>query len=328
MEIYISKYKNLECIILENDYLKVGVLPKCGGNIYSIFDKKLKIELLWQNKKEYIIPIYGESFTRGNVSGIDEMFPSISECTYADEPWKGTKIPDHGEIWSLSFDYEISNDEVKLWTFGTKFPYKFCKIIKLLDNSINIWYEVNNFSQFDLSFIWALHPLFNGQDDIEVVLPTDVKKIINVNSDSKVLGGFGAKHRWPNIKDENNKILDLSKVPDKSSNRCEKFYIDGKINNGWCALYYQKERYAVEIKFPKEKVPYLGVWIDANGYRPKPQYNVALEPSTGQYDSLNMCQERNTCSCIKAKSNYNWWVKISTGIVKELDYENDLIVFE
>lgn len=39
----------LKCVVLENEYLKVEVLPEYGGRIYSIYDKELGIDLVMKN---------------------------------------------------------------------------------------------------------------------------------------------------------------------------------------------------------------------------------------------------------------------------------------
>jgi len=53
-------------------------------------------------------------------AGFDDMFPTINECFYEDYPWKGQKMPDHGELWSLEWKYEIKESCLALWTYGVR----------------------------------------------------------------------------------------------------------------------------------------------------------------------------------------------------------------
>ena len=42
----------------------------------------------------------------------------------------------------------------------------------------------------------------------------------------------------------------------------------------------------MKFSYPKEKVPYLGIWINNDGYYK--QRNVALEPCTAAPDAIDM----------------------------------------
>ena len=63
------------------------------------------------------------------MSGFDEVFPSIESCYYPVEPWEGVKVPDHGEVWSLPWRYEVHEDSVDLSVHGVRFPYRLQKKI-------------------------------------------------------------------------------------------------------------------------------------------------------------------------------------------------------
>ncbi len=146
----------------------------------SIIYKPLSYELLWQNPgREYKKTRYGDSYLIGELSGFDEMFPTISQCRYEDYPWAGIEIPDHGEVWSIPWDYTIEKDHVTLRVEGVRFPYTLNKTIHLDGAELRIQYQAVNHSGFDFDFIWAAHPLFNTSGDMEITVPKDMTRIVN-----------------------------------------------------------------------------------------------------------------------------------------------------
>lgn len=311
MKIYQDYYKNIKCITLENERLVIKVIPQSGGKIQSIYDKKKNKEFLYQAPgEEYIISGYDDPFEKGECSGFDEMFPSIDACLYPDKPWEDVKIPDHGEVWPLQWDHEISGHDLKLKVCGMQFPYILYKKISFTgERKIRIEYRAENLSDSDFKFLWVAHPLFNCNEYTRILMPPCVKEIFNVNRDSSVLGGYGQIHRWPQTIDLNGNIVDISKVNPRTRNKCEKYYALNKLEQGWCALHDTESGDMVEFSFPEEKVPYLGVWVTEGGFND--QYNVAMEPCTGSFDNLQVADSRGVAGVLKPNSEYCWFLEIA-----------------
>ena len=92
-------------------------------------------------------------------------------------PWKGIKIPDHGEVWSIPWDYRIENNSVLLNVYGVRFPYRLERKIEFIkESSIRISYKAINLSNFDFKFIWAAHPLFNCNENTKIIIPKSVRQ--------------------------------------------------------------------------------------------------------------------------------------------------------
>ncbi len=132
-------------------------------------------------KKEYLIQSYGETFKKsgydsnfadGDVSGFDEVFPSIERCYYPLEPWKGIQVPDHGEVWSMPWTYEVQGDIVVLSVQWCQISVSTSEENRFLrDQCFRITYKAENLSDFDFHFIWAPHMLLQCEEDTEIVLP-------------------------------------------------------------------------------------------------------------------------------------------------------------
>jgi galactose mutarotase-like enzyme len=306
-----GKYKDIPIIFLENEKLIVKIIPQVGGKIQSIFHKEKNKEYLYQAVgNKYKKPKYEMLFEKSECSGFDDMFPTITSCYYPTEPWKGIRIPDHGEVWSLPWEYEINNNIINLTVYGLRFPYKFKKEIKLINtHEIYIKYKVYNNANYNFYFIWAAHPLFNCNQNTIIILPDSAKKIINVYDKSKRLGNYGNIFPWPIVNADLNHKYNMSRIRTKSVEACEKYYVFNEIKEGWSSLYDIETKEIITLSYPIEKVPYLGIWVNEGGLLG--QYNVALEPCTGIFDRLDIAQQWNKIKVIKAKNKYEWFLKIT-----------------
>ena len=80
-----------------------------------------------------------------------------------------------------------------------------------------------------------------------------------------------------NLPLEGGGILDLTRMPPAGMG-C-KYVLSRPVSKGWCALWAPKSRYAVEITFPPDRLPFLGIWMDARAGGPE-EWQIAPEPST------------------------------------------------
>ena len=198
--VFEGAYKDVRCVVLENDLMRVIVIPEFGSKIASIIYKPLSHELLWQRQGEkYRRTKYGDPYLEGEVSGFDELFPSISRCYYESFPWQGTEIPDHGEVWSVPWKLEVQKNSLQLGCYGVRFPYRLTKKLNLTDGSLLITYCLENLSYFPLDYVWAAHPLFVAEQGMEIAVPKGMKSIINCVNTTR-LGRYGNRYSFPNGK--------------------------------------------------------------------------------------------------------------------------------
>lgn len=326
IKIYDGQYKDQKCVVLDGEKLRIKVLPDFGGKIQSIYNKEKNKEYLYQSPwEEYKKPSYDTIFEDGEFSGFDEMFPSITKCAYPSEPWKGIMVPDHGEVWSLPWDYKIEGSVILLNVYGVRFPYKLEKKIEFINNYlIRTSYRLTNLSSFNFEFIWAAHALFNCNENTRIILPKAVKKIINTVP-SKRLGGYGTIHNWPVTTTPEGIDYNMSRISPESSNLYEKYYVYGKIDEGWCALQDTKSKEVIGLSYPVDKVSSLGFWINEGGYAG--QYNAGLEPCIGALDRIDTAKQYEHVGLIKAKSEVNWFLNITfctSDTVNYIDGEGNI----
>jgi len=307
------RHKNIDAIRMESDSIALTIIPESGAKIQSIVDRNRNKEILYQSDRlDFRKAAYGDGFPLGDMSGFDEVFPSIDECYYPNGPWKGTHIPDHGEIWALPWDYRIEGDVIILSVHGVKFPYVIEKRIQFIrDNCFRLSYRVENFSPFDLNSIWCPHPFFVCEENTHVILPPSIRQVISTCPLENKLGDYGSVHNWPVTMSPDGETYDISDVLHPPyAEKCEKFYAVDCPDEGWCALQNNQSGFTVGLSYSVEQLPYLGVWEGIiNG-----SYVTALEPVTGALDRLDLSVLAGKAGVIRAKSTAEWYLNVTIGV--------------
>jgi galactose mutarotase-like enzyme len=304
-------YKDQMAIVLEGDLLKVAILPEWGSKIASLLYKPLEHELLWQNPgTSYRKTVYGDPYERGEASGFDEMFPTISRCFYERQPWSGVEMPDHGEVWSLPWDYEPVGDRVRLRVHGVRFPYQLEKEVSVEGGVVRMRYRAENLSSHDLDFIWAAHPLFNAVPGMRIVLPGDANRVVNSVPSSR-LGPYAARYDFPMARLADGSSFDLSEIPEKHAGDYQKYWFPERVTEGWCILHNPGAKLNIGMAWPPETVPYLGMWVNEGGWAD--QYNVAPEPATGGMDRVDAAGMWGMNSVLRGGETLQWWLSITVS---------------
>ncbi len=322
MEIKEGIYKNQKSYILESSKLKAELICH-GGKIVSLKDKKSGREFFWQNTKEseYKIVPNGSYYGDGEFSGFDEMFPTILECFYQGYPWNGVYLPDHGEIWSLDWDCQISKRFIEMRVDGVRLPYSFSKKISFeKEHILKIEYSVYNKSPFPIDFIWAAHPLINIEKGAEIYVPRSAKQVIVTYCPDERIGQYGESHEWPNFLMKDGNEYKANIMRENLGLHSEKYYFKNKLDEGWCALRYT-DNTVIALSFPVKQVPYLGIWVNEGGAHG--QYNFAPEPCTGILDRIDIAKMNNKISTVEAKNNYKWHLNISVDIKKSIKFVDE-----
>lgn len=317
-KIYNSKYKDQNSITLESSLIRVQIMPHIGSNMCSFFYKPKNLELLIQSlydkkNKKYKVEPYGGDLTRGEASGFDEMFPTVLGCYYESFPWEGIRIPDFGEVWSTPWEYEVEKNKLTMKVHGVRFPYQLEKTVYFTeDNILRIDYILTNFSNFNFDFLWMAHTNFILEENSEIIFPESVNSIIITANPSGRLGRYGDEHSWPSFISSDCKNIILNKVRSKMEKDWAKYYVKGKMPEGWCALKYSKSNLILALSFPVEKVPYLAVLPNEGGFGDD-AFSILVEPCTSSFDRLDMARVRGEYSSISPKSNYSWYLNLTVS---------------
>ncbi len=281
---FFAEYKGLRAAVLENDILKVVVLPGRGGKTASILHKPKGFELLAQPKGEYPPISSGMDFSKGDASGFDDAFPSIDGGTVMVDG-KAILYPDHGEIWTMPMEAALGEDSILLVGESTILPYRYQKKIRLDGDRVCYQYTITHTDGASFPCLWACHGLLRYEPDMRLSYPSGMAFARNVLSGPE-LGEIGDLHPLAGG------AYDFSAVPPKESHTMVKYYLQGRCPVGRCDVFYPAQGMACEMEFDHVKLPYLGFWLTAGGYRG--EYNCAFEPATGFYDGISRAAESKT----------------------------------
>lgn len=307
--IQVYEKDKLEQISLENDFIRVIFLPQIGGKMIQLINKKTDTNFLLEpqnNEKNYKPAYHGAPFDQYDTSGFDECFPTVEACTISTE--SGTKInfPDHGQIWSKPWQYKITENETLIRTAkGINWNYSFTKKVHLDENKFILDYEVVNYEDESLPYIWSAHPLLNVEPGDEIYLTDEIDEVILNWTNDDSIGKFGDVLKWPMIDGKN----DYSTIKEMNFGKAVKLFSKRLTEVGWCALYKVKTKESLLISFNNITIPYLGIWLTYGGWptdnRPK-HLTIALEPTNTCYDSLAAAIDKKSYSVIKPMQKIEW----------------------
>ena len=317
-----TSVNGLSALTLETNHLLMQIIPCLGAKVISLQRRATKREFLWRHPDRELRPAsYGAPFDQFDISGWDECFPSIGEVVYPLEPWKGIVVPDHGELWTLPWQWRLHEDALQMWTHSVRFGYHFERTFHFdaveageADCSqIAIHYKVTNPTPFPLHALWSMHPFFDVTPTSQVMLPAGVRMRIEISSQERV-GHFLAEIPWPTTMDHHsNQLVDLS-VMGPPQPTTEKLYTT-PLPEGWAALYHPTDDTFIAFTFDPGEIPFMGVCQIRGGWpeEGKPTYSMLLEPCTGWPDRLDLALSRGADRVIPGGATLEWQVTLHVG---------------
>jgi hypothetical protein len=225
-------------------------------------------------------------------------------------------MPDHGEVWPLTWDYRMTGDSLHLAVKGIRFNYTLEKDIYFInETTLRLNYTLTNHAAADFEFLWAAHMMINIEEGTKLVVPDGCKQVISVLSNSG--RPFGEISTWPYLKDNEGKAYNGSVGRPREVKGFEKFYFNNKLRDGWCELVYPEDKKKLRISFPALTVPYLGFLMNENGWAQpgwEHLYNIFIEPCTVCYDRPDVAKEHGQVSKVGGNEKIQWYIDISLQV--------------
>lgn len=267
----------LRAITLENELLRVQILPEAGAKIWQIVYLPLDTPLLWNNPD--IAPAahplhacYDDVWS----GGWDELFPNDEEALIA-----GQRYPDHGEFWTARWDAEpfTSAHEVGV-ALHLRTPLSAITVEKTItlrrnEAQLRFSHRLKNHTGAPFPFLWKLHPAMRVTTSHRIDMPA--MQGVREPAFPGTLAEAPIEFTWPHIT-RAGKPVDLRRVPHPDEQELYFFY-GTELQDGWCAITDTAQRFACGLRFDPEI--FCSCWLFATygGWR---GYNVAvLEPCTG-----------------------------------------------
>lgn len=253
--------------------------PTRGGKITSL--RAAGIEWLVQGDGRPVSPA-GTAFVDAEMSGWDECAPSIVACEV-----DAFSIPDHGDLWDAAFEMH----GMVARATGRSYPYTFERQITATSCGVRLSYAA---WATDLArpFLWAAHPQFAAPPGTRVL----------IEGATSIMDVFAT----PIVRAEWNEST--SSIDSVEMGSCRKFYVapDEMVTRAQI----QRPDAVLTLQWA-ETCPLLGVWFDNGAFSREPV--IALEPSTGYFDSLETAVRHGLVSRLAADEPLRWWIDISAS---------------
>lgn len=300
---------------LENDTIRTVVVPDLGAKLVSLLDKRTQREWLVGPGDRPLEKVpYGASFVDQDMSGWDEMFPTIVACSYpAPGEKRGTPLPDHGEVWSLSWFNEQSRpDALRLSVEGKALRYRLTRTLTYSSaDTLRMRYELQNLETESMPFMWAAHPQFQYGAEAQIRLPAQVKEVCNTLPAEWGWGEPETRFDWPEALRVGGRRVRIDQVGPASKNQARKFFVPPEISVGWAGLIQRPQGDWLRLDWDPRETPYLGLWVDEG--KISHEAVAALEPMTGYYDSLAVAWEKQLVAMIEPGESRSWTLAVCLG---------------
>lgn len=276
----------LQALVLENEHLRVTVLPELGGKIWSIVAKRHDREMLWHHP--HMPPRrapFGATYDNWFCGGWDDIFPNDFPVDIGGETW-----PDHGEIWAMPahwwFESSTAHEIVLGFEHrGIVIPTRFQRVLSLRSGeaSIRLDYRIVNEGLTPLDLHWKSHPALPLGDGARLHLP--IRTVIDEPGFGEVFGEESCS--WPHATDANGNPLDLRDLPAPGSGAVQ-FWYGTDLTAGWAAVNYPDAGVGFGLTFDRSVQDSLWVFLTAGGWRNLDV--VILEPCSGYPADLTVAR--------------------------------------
>lgn len=304
-----------DALALESDALRTVVVPELGAKLVSLMDKRTQREWLVGPGDRPLQKVpYGADFTEQDMSGWDEMFPTIVACAHpAPGKQNGAPLPDHGEVWTLPWVTAPGpTDTIRLSVTGKMLPYRLTRTLWLsAADQLEMSYNLENFGQATMPYVWAPHPQFLSGDEAEIVFPPQVTEVVNTIPAEWGWGEPERRFGWPVAMNVDGRRVRIDRTGPPSLKLGRKFFTPPEIRANWAGLIRHPARDWLRMAWDADKVPYLSVWVDEGAFNPAS--TVALEPTTGFYDSLAVAWEKKEVTMIGPGEMQSWTLSVRLG---------------
>jgi hypothetical protein len=279
----VRQEQGFEVYTLNNGEIEISVVPELGAKIISLKNIRTGREWLWHPPEglKLFRNRSGDDFSKSPLVGIDECLPTIAPCR-----WRGRELPDHGELWNTPWSIDaaaLKNGIMKTRVRLLISPFELERTIEMRESEIRINYQLNNFSDAQEHFLWALHPLLRLQAGDQLELPASTRALLNGETWADAI---------------------VSAIPEKNSAKAFAM----PVSEGFAAIKNSRTGDYLEFEWNPAENNTLGLWLTRGGWHG--HHHFALEPMNADSDSLLLATEKKNCGVIAGQSSTNWQLRI------------------
>ncbi len=303
-------------VVMQNDAVRVVVVPEIGGKIISLLSRRSGREWLWKNpclplKKP---PIDATDFGAFDAGGWDEVFPTVNPCHVPNSAWGNRRLTDHGELWFRPWQVLDARNEseaaatLALAVDGPELPFRFERTLTLAAGlaPLVLSYSVTNKSTMPMSFIWAAHPLLAIEPGDSLCMP-DGTRVSSTGSIGLELPANMMAFKWPMLPLASGDSLNLSRAPEPSARFAIKLFAEN-VPGGAIEIANRDKTEVLRFSSALPEAMHVGLWLNYgawSGANTLPYYNAGVEPTSFPHDDLSVAARRQN-SPLPAGATRHW----------------------
>ncbi len=278
--------QGFEVFGLRNETVELAVVPALGAKVISLRNLVTEHEWMWHQPAgmKLFRNQLGDDFAASTMTGWDECLPTIAPCD-----WKGRKLPDHGEVWSVPWEIDVeafAHGILKTSVSLPVSPFHFERAIQLQGNEVQLAYRLENRSHESEYFLWAMHPLLPVNENIRLDLTEETKNLL-------------VGEKW---------IDGLRFIAEKPG--CKKIYAS-PLREGRASILNTATGDRLGFEWAATCNNTLGLWLTRGGWNG--YHHVALEPANGAADSLAEAVKAGHGGMLAPKTMRSWQVRLRVG---------------
>jgi len=304
-------------VVVESKAWRMVVLPTLGGKIWELEYRPKAFQFLWHDPNLVPRPVpFAAGYDAVWSGGWDDIFPTDAPYTQC-----GRQFPDHGEFWSIEWQYELLREAdaviLHLWSVGPVTKTRFDKWIRIpaTDSTIQIRYRIMN-EGTAFPFLFKLHPALQVNEHTRIVLPR-----CQFVPDSEFSTWFPAPAQacsWPYAQKPDGSSVDLRKVWPAEA-EATLFGCASELEHGYCGVIYPNKKVAFGLAFPRDQLPCCWIFASYGGFQG--HQVVVLEPCTANQWRLDQCIENGSARHLAAGEAFETDVSV---VALEMDHEDAL----
>lgn len=296
------EYRNMRVVLMENEFLRIGILVGRGSDIFEFIYKPENLNLLLQlsrgieNPREKFSQIRSTNtqFEDYYYGGWQEILPNAHPFIY-----KGAHLGQHGEISLIPWEHEIlcnSPEEVsvRLRTRPLRIPLLLEKTLTLKkgEKCLHVHEQLRNVGREPLDIMWGHHiafglPFLDSQGKVSTNAQTFYAE---PTMPEKRRFTPGIAFPWPKGRTISGEPDDASIIPVPSAGEySELCYLEGYGKDAFYELRSEARQMSFRLSWDGELFKCLWMWQERNAIKGFPWwgdcYAVALEPWTSPYTS-------------------------------------------
>jgi galactose mutarotase-like enzyme len=286
-------------VVMQNDAMRVAVIPEIGGKIVSLVSRRTGREWLWKNPYLPLKrpPPSAKDFGAFDAGGWDEVFPTVNPCRVPNSAWGDRMLTDHGELWYRP--WQIVSENIRSQDSSTltlavddpELPFRFERTLTLAAGfgRLAASYCLVNLSKMPLPFIWAAHPLLTIEPGDSIHLPAGTP-ISSTSCVGLELAQETTEFLWPSVRLATGDLLDISRAPEPSVRYAIKLFAENAAHAA-IKIAGRAQNEALIFYSEPHHASHTGLWLNYgawSGANTAPYYNAGIEPTTFPHDELKV----------------------------------------